>query len=175
MIRAKARLLTVLLPMVAGACSTAGNYPSLALRDVERIRGSAQPVAGEAPQPAPEPPPLSADLATRLNGLVKMAREADRQFQANRPAAERAVASAGGIASDSWSTASIALARLETSRSSAMVALADLDGLYVDARTDAPLEETPSAEAIASARDLVDGWVDAQDEVLSSLAARLPG
>jgi hypothetical protein len=174
MIRAKARLLPVLLPLLAAACSTAGTYPSLAQRDFERIGGSATPVAGEAEPPAPPLPPPSADLVTRLDGLVAVARDADGRFQANRPAAERAVAAAGNIASDSWSTASVALARLESSRSSAMEALADLDALYIDARTDAPLEETPSAKAIAVARDQVDGWVAAQDDVIADLTARLP-
>ncbi|MCT2398276.1 hypothetical protein [Novosphingobium mangrovi (ex Huang et al. 2023)] len=175
MFRAKARLLPALLPMMAAACSTAGSYPSLGLRDFERIDGSATPVAGVAELPAPPLPPASADLVTRLDGLVAVARDADLQFQTNRPAAERAVAAAGGIASDSWSSASVALARLESSRSSAMEALADLDALYVDARTAAPLEETPSAKAIAAARDQVDGLVAAQDKVIEGLAARLPG
>lgn len=175
MIRAKAHLLPALLPILAAACSSAGSYPSLELRGVERMSGSATPVAGEAAPPAPALPPASADLATRLDGLVAAAREADQQFQANRPIAERAVASAGDVASDSWSSASVALARLESSRSSAMAALADLDTLYVDARTSAPLEETPSARAIAAARDQVSGWVASQDKVIESLASRLPG
>ena len=175
MIRAKARLLTVLLPMMAAACSTAGSYPSLAQRDVERVSGRAEPVPGDTAPEAPAPPPASADLVTRLTGLVALAREADKQFQANRPAAERAVAAAGGRATDSWSSASVALALLETSRSSAMVALADLDTLYVNARTDAALERTPTTEAIATARDEVNGWIDAQDAVIARLSARLPG
>ena len=55
-----------------------------------------------------------------------------------------------------------------------MVALADLDNLYVTARNDGALERTPTTEAIASARDEVNGWVDAQDTVIARLAARLP-
>lgn len=187
MTRAKARLplgpltfpvvlpLAVPLAMLASACSSPGNYPSLALRDVERASGSAKPVSGEPAAPAAPLPPASADLATRLDGLVAAAREANQQFQSNRPAAERAVAAAGDTGSDSWSTASVALARLESSRSSAMVALGDLDTLYVEARTAGALEETPSAKAIAAARDEVDGWVASQNAIIAALSARLPG
>lgn len=172
MIRAKACLLPAALCALTAACSTAGNYPSLAVRDVERVRGSASPAPAEA-TPLPSPPPASADLTTRLEGLVAMAREADRQFQASRGNAERAVAAAGTVPADSWSTASVALARLENARSAALVALADLDTLYVDAREDAPLEETPRSMAIAAARGQVEGWVSAQDEVIGRLAGRL--
>ncbi|MCJ2187744.1 hypothetical protein [Novosphingobium beihaiensis] len=179
MIRAKARLplvppailLALPLALLASACSTAGRYPSLALRDVER----AKPVAGDPAPPVRPLPPASASLVTRLDGLVAIARDADRQFQAQRPAAERAVGAAGDVGSDSWSTASVALASLESSRSNAMAALGDLDTLYVDARTAGALEETPSAKAIAAARDQVNGWVAAQDDVIAHLSARLPG
>lgn len=179
MTRAKARLLPV-LPLIGAllataACSTANTYPSLAQREVERVGGSAAPAGGEAGPPAPVQPPASADLVTRLDGLVAMAREAERQFQSNRPAAERAVASAGERASDSWSAASVALARLESSRSSAMTALADLDTLYADARDKAPLGESPSTAAIGAARAQVSGWVDGQDRVIAALDARLKG
>lgn len=173
MIRAKARLLPVLLPLLATACSTAGRYPSLEMREVERISGTATPVAGEASTQPPAQPAPQGELAARLDRLVADAREADRQFQSSRAAAQQAVAAADGIASDSWSGASVALARLESSRSQAMVALADLDGLYTDARTAGPVAETPEAAAIAAARDQVGGWVAVQDQVIEGLAARL--
>lgn len=171
--RTIARLLPALLPILAAACSTAGTYPSLAQREVERVGGQANPVPGPATVPAPPPP--SADLTGRLDALVAAARAADRRFQTDRGAAERAVAGAGGVASDSWSGASVALARLEASRSQTMTALADLDSLYVDARSAAPVEESPSALAIAAARSTVSDLVAAQDRVIAGLAARLPG
>ncbi|WP_243992668.1 hypothetical protein [Novosphingobium album (ex Hu et al. 2023)] len=175
MIPAKARLPLIPLALLASACSTAGTYPSLALRDVERANGSAMPAVGEPAGPVTSLPPASTDLVARLDGLVAIAREANTQFQSNRPAAERAVAAAGDTGSDSWSTASVAIARLESSRSSAMVALGDLDSLYVEARTAGALEETPGARAITAARDEVDGWVAEQNDVIAALSARLPG
>ncbi|MFC0205562.1 hypothetical protein [Novosphingobium soli] len=173
MTRAKARLLALLLPVAAAACSTAGDYPSLAVRDVERVSGSGTPAAGEA-TPAPPPlPPASADLVTRLAGLVDAARAADRRFQSNRAVAERAVASAGSSGTDSWSAASVAVARLESSRSSTMAPLAELDVLYADARDVAPADESPSAAAIGQARAEVAALVAAQDALIDRLSGRL--
>lgn len=178
MTRAKVRfrialLLLPVLPLGAAACSTTGRYPSLAQRDVERVSGSAAPAQADAEPAIPAMPPASADLVTRLAGLVKVAEGADAQFQANRPAAERAAAAAGDTGSDSWASASVALARLETSRSAAMTALAELDTLYADAREQSPLEESPSSTAIGEARARVAALVDAQDATLRKLATRL--
>ncbi|MFD1958647.1 hypothetical protein ACFSHP_05180 [Novosphingobium panipatense] len=117
--------------------------------------------------------PASADLLTRLAGLVKAARDADGRFQSNRAAAERAVSAAGSTGTDSWSTASVALARLESSRSSAMSALAELDLLYAEARNAAPVEESPSATAIGDARSQVAALLEAQDSLIARLAGRL--
>ncbi|WP_404479843.1 hypothetical protein [Novosphingobium sp. BL-52-GroH] len=175
MTRAKARFLALLLPFGMAACSTSGAYPSLAQRDVERISGSASPAQGDASPGVPALPPASADLVTRLQGLVKVAQAADRQFQSSRAATERTVAAAGGVGTDSWSSASVALAKLESSRSSGMGALADLDVLYADARDKAPLEESPSVTAIAAARSEVAALLDAQDAVIAGLSARLKG
>ena len=175
MTRAKARYLAILLPFGMAACSTSGAYPSLAQRDVERVSGSGTPAAAEEAAPVPALPPASADLVTRLAGLVKVAQAADRQFQSNRAAATRAVAASGGVGTDSWSTASVALAKLESSRSSGMGALADLDTLYADARDAAPLDESPSTLAITSARSEVAALLEAQDKVIADLSGRLKG
>jgi hypothetical protein len=175
MIRATARFLPALLPLAMAACSTTGDYPSLNQRDFERIGGRVEPVAAEAQPEAPKLPPASADLVTRLDGLLSAAREADRQFKAQQDTAESAVARANGAAatSDPWASAHIALGKLETSRSAAVAALAELDGLYADARDKAPLEPSPSALAIADARSQVSALVEAQDREIAALAARL--
>jgi hypothetical protein len=178
MISAKVRLLAPVLlcgsvALGLSACSSAGGYPSLAIRDVERVSGTGTPVDGEAAAVPPALPPASADLLTRLAGLVKAARDADGRFQSNRAAAERAVSAAGSTGTDSWSTASVALARLESSRSSAMSALAELDLLYAEARDAAPVEESPSATAIGDARSQVAALLEAQDSLIARLAGRL--
>lgn len=175
MTRAKVCFLALVLPFGLAACSTAGSYPSLAERPVERESGTATAASGDEALPAPVLPPPSADLVTRLGALVKVAQTADREFQSARPAAERAVAAAGGTGTDSWSAASIALARLESSRSAGMTALAELDTLYADARSNAPVHESPSTRAIEDARTQVAGLLDAQDSLLDRLSNRLQG
>lgn len=176
MIRAKARFLSLLLPAALpiglAACSTAATYPSLAYREVER---SAMPAAAE-PQPAPVPlPPPTADLSTRIDGLLAVARDADKQFAGKRPAAERAVSAAAGASrtSDSWVSAQVAVSALQASRDTAVAALADLDSLYADARQAEPVEESPSARAIDTARSQVQGLVNSQNETIAALDSRL--
>jgi hypothetical protein len=182
MTRVTVRFLSLLLPLGIAACANSGGYPSLALRDVERASepgarpgGSAAAAPGDQAPAIPALPPASADLVTRLATLVKIAQDADRQFQTNRPAAERAIAASGAVGSDSWSSASIALGTLESSRSSGMSALAQLDTLYADARDVAPVEESPSATAIGAARTQVAALIDAQDAALATLSGRLKG
>lgn len=179
MIPRAARCLPAILPIVLAGCSDAGGYPSLALRDYERgegrVCGTAEPAA-PAPEPAaPALPPASADLRSRLDGLVSAAEESDRQFKAQQGTAEGAVARAAGsaTASDSWASAQIALARLETARSGAVGALAELDSLYADARNSVPDAISPSAAAIAEARERVSDLVTRQDSAVAGLSARL--
>ncbi|GGB92341.1 hypothetical protein GCM10011494_08380 [Novosphingobium endophyticum] len=173
--RATARLLLVLAPLALAACSSTDGYPSLAPRAGERIAGSAKPVPGAEQAEAPPLPPPSADLVARLGGLVSAAQEADRRFQARQAEAASMVARADGsaTASDQWASAQIALGKLETSRSAAVAALAELDGLYADARVSAPVEVSPAAEAIAEARARVSDLVARENAVIAGLSARL--
>lgn len=179
MIRRTARCLPAILPLLLAACADTGGYPSLALRDYERgserACGTAKPVVAASEPAAPALPPASADLRSRLDGLVSAAQEADRQFQAQQATAERAVARTAGAApaSDPWASAQVALAKLETTRSAAVAALAELDMLYADARNSAPDEISPSTEAIGDARSRVSELVARQDGVIAALSARL--
>lgn len=176
MIRATASLLlSAALPVALAACSTTSGYPSLGQRDIERIGGSATPVVAEQTPEEPALPPANTDLVTRLDGLVAAAQETDAQFREQQGSAERAVAGAAGAAvtSDSWATAQIALAALESRRGATVAPLAELDTLYAEARDAAPLELSPSAEAIERARAQVSDIVARQDSVIAGLAARL--
>jgi len=179
MIRRAATRLPAILPLLLAACSNAGGYPSLALRDYEqgsgRVCGTAKPAAA-APEPeAPTLPPASADLRSRLDGLVSAAQEADQQFKAQQGTAEGAVKLAAGAAtaSDSWASAQIAVGKLETSRNAAVAALAELDSLYADARNSAPDQISPSAEAVGEARNQVSELVTRQNSVVTGLSSRL--
>lgn len=161
-----------MLALGLSACSTAGSYPSLSYRAVERF---AMPAAAEPTPPPVQLPPPTADLTTRIDGLVAAARDADKQFAAKRPAADRAVAAAARSSrtSDAWISAQVAVAALQSSRDSAVAALADLDSLYADARQAEPVDESPSALAIDTARSQVQGLVNTQNDVITGLDARL--
>lgn len=154
------------------ACAASGDYPSLAVRDVERVEGSGTPAAGTA-SAIPALPPASADLTTRLAGLVDVARQAHGRFEARQAATQRAVAGAGTVLSDSWAAGQVALSDLQTARSGALTALAELDQLYVDERAAHPEQVSPAAQAIGAARDQVDGWVAQETAVIDRLDARL--
>ncbi|MBH0111750.1 hypothetical protein I5E68_02140 [Novosphingobium sp. YJ-S2-02] len=179
-----AAIATLALPLALAACSSAGQFPSLAMRDFERT-GQFEPVRGEdeatsggedaTGSPLDNTAFADGELDARLEALLASARKANARFEADRPSAERAVARAGSVSSDSWAAAQIAVSDLETSRSTAMTALADLDRLYADSRDAAPLEISPQTEAIAEARGQVANWVSAQDAVLVALAAKLRG
>jgi len=163
-------------PLVAlvclSACAASSDYPSLAVRPVERVAGSGTPAADNA-DAIPALPPASADLTTRLSGLVDVARKAHANFQARQAATARLVAAAGAPRSDGWTSAEVGLSDLQTSRSGALTALAELDQLYVDERAAHPEQVSPVAATIATARDQVNGWVAAETAVIDRLGARL--
>jgi len=156
------------------ACAASSEYPSLARRTAERVEGSGTPAAGATQAPALLPP-ATADLSARLNGLLSAARQANARFEARRPSAERAVASAGAVSGETWTSAQVALSDLQAARSGAVTALAELDQLYVNARADYPAQVSPAAAAIATARDEVQGWVESQDATIDRLGRRLKG
>ena len=156
----------LLVPLLA-ACATAdGEYPSLALRDAERVSGAFEPVAA---QPY-VPPPTPATVIGRLDQLAAEAASAHQAFLAEAPAARSAVAAAGGAAfgSDGWARASVALAGLESARSQAMIALADLDRLMVDAAL-----QGGELERIVAVRDTVTRQVEEQNATIEGLARSL--
>ena len=157
----------VLLAVLLGACATpSGQYPSLALRDAERVEGTFEPDTAQATAPAPAPP--SAGLLARLSQLRQAAASAHAEFVSAIPAAERLASAAGSVGSDSWASAQVALAELDSARSEAAVALGDLDVLYIDAALAAD-----QREAIGAARAEVVGLVSEEDATLARLRAQV--
>lgn len=153
-------------------CAASTAYPSLGIRDVERVQGSASPAVGTA-DAVPVLPPAGADLTTRLASLLDTARKAHAGFQSRQAGAERAVGAAGASGSDSWTAAQVALSDLQTARSGALISLAELDRLYVDERAAHPEQVSPTAATIATVRDQVDGWASAETAVIGRLETRL--
>lgn len=153
------------------ACSsTSGDYPSLAIRDVERVEGRFE--AGERRQiDVPEVEvELAGGLDAQLAQLVAAARTAHERFTALVPQARRRVAAAGSrsVASDAWGSAQVAVAELEAARSVAAVPLGDLEAIYVSQTVQAA-----QSPAMLAAREQVLGWIAEEDAVLAELGARL--
>lgn len=160
--------------LIGGCASDQKNYPSLARRPAERIANDpAQAMPTTAPLPAPIPAP--AQLAARLDTLVADARAAHERFRTRQARAEQLVAAASGaaVASESWAVATVALADLESARSDAMVALADLDALLAADRVEHAITGGGSAPDIAAARDKVIALVGEEDAVLANLRGRM--
>ncbi|QGN54394.1 hypothetical protein [Novosphingobium sp. Gsoil 351] len=89
-------------------------------------------------------------------------------------AALSAVAQGAAVGSEAWSVAQVALASLEAARSEAMIALADLDSLYVDAKNEAVMTGgSGDVDAIGETRDQVIALIGEEDATLASLRGRL--
>ena len=165
--------IAILFPLtllVACASTGSASYPSLATRPGERVSGTAEPV------PAPAPPPATAQTGSRIARLRAQAQAAHVRFAERRASAASLSSAAQGAAvgSEAWSVAQVALASLEAARSEAMIALADLDSLYVAAKIEAvPTDGSGDVDAIGAARNDVIGLIGEEDTTLASLRGRL--
>ena len=173
MLRAPSLLAVLVSATALSACaSTDGNYPSLAIRSAERASGSALPV-----EPAPEPPapPLATGTDQRIAQAVERARRAHAAFSSGVASATGAVMSARGARAraDSWIAAQMALANLQSQRSQAVIAQADIEIMFADERLAEPEQITPTAQALIEARERIAGWVGEQDRTLARLADQL--
>ncbi len=160
------RLAAIVPAMLLAGCAASSDYPSLAQRPAERIGGTFTPDEAE-PAPLPPPPP-SADLVARLASLQRDAESLNAEFNRAAPAAQRLAAASGATGSDSWAVAQVALADLDSLRSRAAIALAELDLLWVDATVEGGPQDT-----IGPVRERVESLIAAQDAVLSRLRARV--
>ncbi|MEO6091746.1 MAG: hypothetical protein ABIT04_05660 [Novosphingobium sp.] len=159
-----------LLALSASACSSQG-YPSLARRPAERVVANPAPAA----QPSAEAGAANPQLSRQLAALLTKAGEGHRSFTARRSAVERAVAGAGALGSDSWASASIALAGLEGAHGGATAALVELDELATTHRIERIGASDPGTDAIETARAEVERLTDEEADVLARLQARLGG
>lgn len=152
---------------LAACAGDAGTDPSLARRPAERVTGIA-PVATPTPE---APAPASAAILGKLDSLVSQAHAAHRRFTGKQGRVQALVGAAAGAAaaSEAWSLATVALSDLESTRSDAMVAMAELDTLYAGA-----VVGNQSATEIAAARKTVQDLISDEDHVIEGLRARLP-
>jgi hypothetical protein len=153
---------------LAGCAGTGNDYPSLSIRDAERVTGTFDTDGGESAQTAPLPAP--AGLGEQLAQLTSAASAAHAEFLAAAPQAERLVEVGAGaaIASERWAAAQIALADLDSARSRAAIQLGDLDLLYTDATL-----AWQERETIGTAREEVTGMIAEEDAILARLRNRM--
>ncbi|MBB4613233.1 hypothetical protein [Novosphingobium taihuense] len=165
-----ATLGTVLL--ISG-CADRGQYPSLARRPAENAY---RVPTGATPAP-PVPAVMSDGMAARLEGLRNNAAKAHATFEGARGSATRAVSAARGAAkgSESWSVASVELARLESARAEAGLPLAELDRLETEASNRAVDGSDADLKAVLEARQEVEALVESETRVIDSLLAQLAG
>ena len=154
-------------PLALGACATPPDeYPSLAQREIERTGLVMTP-----PQTIPSPPQTPAEpVLTEASDLVDSVRTVHAAFLAGESAVRARVNAARGVGSGSeaWALAQVALAGLSSQRSRAMVALADLDRLYIAASTSGE-----STDGIGAARSEAESMIANEDAVLADLSTRL--
>lgn len=117
--------LLLALPLLASACASNGDFPSLAPRAVERLPLE-EPVRVD-PAVAPDPA-----LRARMAALLAEARRGDGLFETALARALPRVRAAGPAQSDSWVQAQEAISRVEAARATTIAALADLDRLLVE-------------------------------------------
>lgn len=168
------RPLLLFAPALLAGCASAGDarFPSLATRPGERISGTLTPA------PAPTPPPATAATGSRLTRLREQALAAHREFEGKRGRAAVLASAAHGaaVASEAWSVAQVALAELEAARSQAMIALADLDALYVaESAAAVPTAGSGDLTAVAATREEAIGWIAQEDEALAQLRGQVAG
>lgn len=156
----------VLALSLAGCSSGAHEYPSLAIRDAERVSGTF--VVGDT---LIEPAATSAEVIESLTGELAAARAGHSRFMQMSDEAERLALAARGADTDSndWAVAQVALAQLESQRSQSAITLATLDLYYADASLD-----FTRREQIDDVRNQVLAIVRHEDEVLMRLRGIMP-
>lgn len=158
----------VLAAPLAACAAGSGDYPSLAIRDAERVEGAFEPAPAQEPAPPPAEP--SADLLQRLSQLRAAASSAHQAFLEAAPDARRKVEAARGtgVESNLWAAAQVALADLDSARSQTAVALGDLDLMFADATLAFELRAP-----IADTRGEVAEMIAQEDAILTELRAAL--
>lgn len=152
---------------ISGCAASNSTYPSLSIRDFERGQGSFDAPRGSAPV---EIAPLPQDKAARIVALLEQLRASHARFLSEAPGARSAVVAGAGsaVGEDRWAAAQIALASLDSERSQAAVALADLDLMIAD--TALAVERI---EDVATAREEAVARLREQDAILAELRGAL--
>jgi len=148
------------ITMLTGCAASSGKYPTLEIREAERVSGTFGVPA------AIKPAPLPASDARSLPEIEAAARTAHMKFGQSLPAARSTIDAAHGTdpSSNDWAAAQIALADIESLRSDTAIALAELDLLY--AQTTLRFEQR---EAVGRIQQAVERLIAEEDAALTEL------
>ncbi|MFM9935079.1 MAG: hypothetical protein ACKVOL_02645 [Novosphingobium sp.] len=173
------RLAAPLLALLAlSACNAdRSRYPSLAIRPAERAYATRQPVAPALSGPLTAQLPAGADLAVRITVLRETALAAHARFTEQQGTASRLAEAAKGAApgTEAWSRAAIALAGLESARSQGMIALADLDRLFIAATEMAATGPDADLQTVTPAHRAVEALLGEEDRAIAALSGAIGG
>ena len=150
--------------LLAGCAGASDAYPSLAIRDAERVSGKFTPVEPDSPPT----PPVASDQD--IGSIALRARETHTQFMSEEQSARSTVRAARGqsMESSARSRAEVSLASLISLRGQTALAMAELDALQAEAAaTFAP------TDGIAVAQTQVASFLSEQNEVIDSLLSEL--
>ncbi len=150
--------------LIAG-CAPSGDFPSLAVRPVERD------LAAAPERPAPPEAPADAQLTARIAELLAQVRQGESAFRAALPDAERATRAAGGAGTESWVAAQQEISRLEAARAPTVAALAELDRLGIE-RGNMPTAAT-DLQALLAANEEAGALAAAQRADIDRLSGAL--
>ena len=165
--RRKAKICLILLPalVVSGCAASDNRYPSLEIREAERSGGTMQ-----TPAQVIEPAPLNEAATADISQIRTRATSAHEAFMAAVPAARRTAlrGANAAVATKAWGDAQVALADLESLRSTTAIALDDLDLIFVNEKTG--FEQLQDVE---NAQQAVLPMVAEEDRILNELRRQL--
>ena len=169
--------LVLIVLALPGCASNRSRFPSLERRPAERLYGTLQPLTAPGASAGEAAPSADAGIAARLTTLRGRANEAQRGFAAQQPAAERLAAAARGAArgSEAWSVAQIALGGLNSARSTAMIVMADLDRMLIDASEAALAGNGADLALVKAAHGAVSRMIDDQDKTIAAIREKIAG
>lgn len=157
--------IVTLAATVAGCATSNDRYPSLAIRDFERVQGTFE-VANEVTGIEP-PAPASATDITEAVQLVDQARLSYQGFLDLLPAAKEKMQAARGLGPDenAWAEGQLAFADLVVKRGEVATFLSNLDLMFADASG-----SYRQLSEIDEAREIVRQFVAEEDSILSKLS-----
>lgn len=168
-----ASILPLFALLLTGCAMEDGQFPSLAKRPYEVDAKMTAPVEEEAPPP---PSPLPQETLAAIDSALSRHASAQASFARARDTASARVGSARGSArgSESWVVAQLAISTADAARHDSLVAMADLDRLFiVRAEEQALTTGLVGLERIGEARDKVAGDVEKQNAEMARLTERL--